>query len=71
MREGTKGNSGGGGGGGFFLTCEDLRGMFNHSFPACVFCIFKCFLLFFSVEISLRTLMPLFRPGMVHGGSAR
>ena len=34
------GGGGGGGGGGFFLACEDLGRMFNHSFPACDFFFF-------------------------------
>ena len=44
--------------------------IFNHSFPACAlfFVFFVC--LFFEVEISSRTLIPLFRPGSVHSGSA-
>ena len=47
---------GGGGGGGFFLACEDFGRMFDHSFLVCAY--------FFSkVEISSRTLIPLFRPG--------
>ena len=38
--------------------------MFDNSFPSCAFvCLFK-------VEISSRTLIPLFRPGSVHSGSA-
>ena len=53
----------GGGGGGFFLACEDFGRMFDHSFPACA-------LFFFEVEISSRTLIPLFMPGSVHSGSA-
>ena len=36
--------------------------MFDNSLPACAF--------FFKVEISLRKLIPLFRPGSVHSGSA-
>ena len=44
-----------GGGGGFFLACEDLGRMFDNSFPACAF-----FFLFPKVEISSRTLFPLF-----------
>ena len=48
----------GGGGGG-------EREMFVHSFPACAFRF--CF---FEVEISSRTLIPLFAPGSVHSGSA-
>ena len=47
-----------------FLTCEDFERMFDNSLPACAF------LYFFLVEISLRTLFPLFRPGSVHSGSA-
>ena len=39
--------------------------MFDNSFPACAF-----FFLFFEVEISLHTLILLFRPGSVHSGSA-
>ena len=52
----------GGGSGGFFLACKDFGRMFDYSFPTCTF--------FFKVEISLRTLIPLFRPGSVHSGSA-
>ena len=48
--------------GGFFLTCEELGRMFDHLFPACA--------VFSRVEISLRTLIPLIRPGSVHSGSA-
>ena len=55
------GGGGGGGGGGFFLACEDLGTMLDNSFPACAF---------FKVEISLRTLILLFRPGSVDSGSA-
>ena len=54
-------NGGGGGGGGFFLSCEDLGKMFGHSFTP---------VLFFYVEISSRTLIPLFRHGLVHSSSA-
>ena len=43
--------------GGFFLACEDFGRMFDSSFPTCAF---------FKVEISLCTLIPLFRPGSVH-----
>ena len=53
----------GGGGGGFFLACEDYGRMFDKSFPACGWFVFL-------VEISLRTLIPLFTPGLVHSGSA-
>ena len=60
---------GGGGGGGFFLTFKDFGTVFDHSFPTCTsFCYWgggenK-------VEISLSTLIPLFRPGSVHSSSA-
>ena len=46
------GGGGGGGGSGFFLACEDLGRMFDHSAPACAF-------FFFLVDISSRTLIPL------------
>ena len=39
--------------------------MFGHSFPACAF-----FFLFFLVEISSRTLIPLFTLESVYSGSA-
>ena len=55
-----------GGGGGFFLACEDFGRMFDNSFPACAVFLF----FFYEVEISSRTLIPLFRPGSVHSGSA-
>ena len=50
----------------FFLVCEDLGRMFDSSFPTCTFLVLFLFL----VEISSRTLIPLFRPGSVHSGSA-
>ena len=50
-------------GGGFFLACEDFWKMFNNLFPACTF-------LFFKVEISSHKLIPFFKPGSVHSGSA-
>ena len=50
--------------GGFFLACEDLGRMFDHSFPP------QHFFFFLEVEISSRTLIPLFMPGSVHSGSA-
>ena len=50
----------GGGGGGFFIACEDIGRMFEHSFPACTF--FK----FYLKWRSARTLIPLFTPGSVH-----
>ena len=49
----------------FFCACKDLGRMFNNLFPACIF-----FFFFFKVEISLRKLIPLFRPGSVYNGSA-
>ena len=52
----------GGGVGGFFLACEDLGRMFDHSFPACASFFY---VYFFEVEISSRTLIPLFMPGSV------
>ena len=48
--------------GSFFLACEIFWRLFDHSFPACAFCV--------CVEISSRTLIPLFTPGSVHNGSA-
>ena len=51
------------GGSGFFLTCEESRRMFHHSFLACNF------FFFFEVEISSCKLIPLFIPGPVHSGS--
>ena len=44
------------GGGAFFLASEDFGRMFDYSFPACAF---------FEMEISSRTLIPLFRPESV------
>ena len=41
----------------FSLACDDLGRMFIHSFPACAFLSS-----FFKVEISSRTLIPLFMP---------
>ena len=51
--------------GDFFLACEDF---FENvwPFPACAFFFF----LGGAVEISSCTLIPLFRPGSVHSGSA-
>ena len=57
--------------GDFIFTCDlvafsSLTRIFgrrlDHSFPTCAF--------FFNVEISSRTLIPLFRPGLVHSVSA-
>ena len=55
------------GGGGFFLACQDFRRMFDNSFPTCA-CFF--FVFFFKAEIRSRKLVPLFRAGSVHSGSA-
>ena len=52
---------------GFFLACEDFGKMFEHLFPACGFFL-VCFVCFFEVEISSRTLIPIFRSGSVHSG---
>ena len=63
---------------GFFLVCEDFGRIFDNLFLACaffvlfvllslLFCLFVCS---FLVGISSRTLIPLFRPGSVHNGSA-
>ena len=54
-------------GGGFFLSCEDCGRVFDHLFPACAFFLF---FIFFLVEISSRTLIPLSMPESVHSGSA-
>ena len=57
------------GSGGFFLTCEDLGRMFDHSFPfSCAFFFFLFF--FFEVKIRSHTLIPLSMQGPVHSGSA-
>ena len=56
----------GGGGGGLFLAGEDFGRMCDHPFPACAFFFFFSF----EVKISSRTLVPLFRPGSIHSGSA-
>ena len=54
---GGGGGCGGGGGGGFFLAREDLGRMSFITRPR----LFFFFLLFFKVEISTRTLIPLLR----------
>ena len=51
---------------GYFLACEDFGRKCDHLFPACAF----FFSSFFEVEISSRTLIPLFMPGSVHSDSA-
>ena len=53
---------------GFFLACNDSGRMFDKSFPVSTF--FCCCCFFFLVEITSRTLIPLFRPGSVYSGSA-
>ena len=63
-------NRGGDGGGGFFLACEDFRRLFDYSVPVCPVFILLIYLFIFEVEISSRTLSPLFTPGSVHSGSA-
>ena len=50
-------------GDGFFLACEDFGRLFEIQSPPAFF------FFFFEVEISLRTLIPLFMPGSVHSGS--
>ena len=54
-----------GNGRGFLLSSEDFGRMLDHSFPACAFILFY----FFEVEVSSRTLIPLFMPGLVNCGS--
>ena len=49
---------GGGGGGGFFLACEDFGWLFDSEIPRLRF------------KWRLAPLIPLFRPGSVHSGSA-
>ena len=44
----------------FFLACKDFGRMFDHLLPICTFFFF----------FRLLTLIPLFRPGSVHSGSA-
>ena len=46
--------------------------MFDNSFPACVLFVVVVVVVVVVVlmEISSRTLIPLFRPGSVHSGSA-
>ena len=52
--------------GGFFLACEDFGRVFDHSFPACALPPPPQK----KKEISSRTLIPLFLPGLVHSGFA-
>ena len=61
---GGGGGGGGGGVGGFFLACEDFLENVRS------FMLHFAFFFFFKVESSTRTLIPVFRPGSVHGGSA-
>ena len=51
-----------GGCGGFFLARNDFGRMLDHSLPACAYFFFY----YFKIEISSRTLIPLFRPESVH-----
>ena len=51
----------------FSPSSEDFVRMFDNSFLACAFFFFFTF----KVGIMSRTLIPLFRPGSVHRGSAR
>ena len=53
---------------GIFFPCEDFGINFDYSFPACAFLFF--FLFFFELEISSRTLIPIFRSESLHSGSA-
>ena len=59
---GGGGGGGRGGGGGLFLACEDFGRMFDNLFSAsALFFFFLFFFCYFSeVEISSRTLIPLF-----------
>ena len=59
-------------GGGFLLACEDFGIMFDNSFTVCAYSSSSSssFFFFFKVEISSRTLIPLFKPGSVHSASA-
>ena len=60
---------------GFFPCCKDLGGgggggrRFGDSFPTCAFSSFFV-VVFFYMEISSSTLIPLFMPGSVHSSSA-
>ena len=63
-----------GGGGGMVVTLSSLASIFGecstiHSLPALFFLFFFFFFLSLKVEISSRTLIPHFRPGLVHSGS--
>ena len=66
VRVSTRG--GGGGGGGGFCLGEDQGRMFDQSLPAGAFVVVVVVVV--KVEISSRTLIPLFTPGSVHSGSA-
>ena len=59
------GGGGGGGGGGFF---PRSRGFWENVRPFIP--LLRFFHFIFKVEISSCTLIPLFRPGSVHSGSA-
>ena len=51
---------------GIFLACENFGIKFDYLFPASSF-LFVCL---FEVEISSRTLIPVFRSGSLHSGLA-
>ena len=55
--------------GGFFPVCEDSGRMFDYSFLRCAFVVVVVAVVV-EVEISSRTLIPLFMPEQVHSGSA-
>ena len=56
---------GDGGSGGFFLACDDILENVRPFIPR-----LRLFFFFYKVEISSRTLIPLFGPGSVHSVSA-
>ena len=51
---------------GFFLACEDLGECTTIRSPSALFVV----VVIFQMDISSHTLIPLFRPGSVHSGSA-
>ena len=68
MSEGSSGSTASQLAGCFVLAGDNFGRMFDHSFPACAF--FLSFFFFYDVEISSRTLIPLFMPESVYSGSA-